>query len=266
MALAISGGSDSMALAALAAESLGPNRVTALIVDHNLQDIGISENPSQVQRNLEKLGIQSKILNLNFKNPISGQISMLPGKVMMQSRENRYRAMFDSCKNEGIPLLLTGHNLEDDIITMFYRISRMSGIDGLAGMKQITTFPFSAPESDAHFILRPLLTVPKLRLVNTCIERGITWTTDTSNDDLSFRRNECLRSLIELQNENQAISTESLVNTLQTFKGHRSYIHQKGKFTKFKSYNFISSFSIRGLFEIRHPKQDSRRCNFDSKR
>lgn len=219
-----------MALAALAAESLGCNRVTALIVDHHLQNIGISENPLQVQKNLEVIGIESKILNLNFKDLISGQISMPPGKIMMQSREKRYRAMFDACKKEGIHMLLTGHNLEDDIITMFYRISRMSGVDGLAGMKQVTTFPFAVPESDSYFIMRPLLTVPKIRLINTCIDRKISWTSDKSNDDTSFRRNECLRSLIELQNDNPMISTEALINTLQTFKEHRCYIHQKGKY------------------------------------
>lgn len=251
MALAISGGSDSMAMATLAAESLGAGRLTALIVDHHLQDVGVSENPAQVQKNLERLGIKSQILNLNFNDHISGKLSLLSGKIMMQTRESRYRALLNACKSEGIPLLLTGHNLEDDIVTMFYRISRMSGIDGLAGMKQVTTFPFSTPESDSYFILRPLLTVPKLRLVNTCIERGISWTNDTSNDDLSFRRNECLRSLIDLQKDNPNISTDALANVLQTFKGHRSYIHQKGNLISPFSTFYCYYLSFHGFFKFR---------------
>lgn len=218
-----------MALAALACETLGKDRITGFIVDHQMQKFGVSENTEKVQENLLKLGIRSDVLKLNWNDQSPEELSIPPGRLMMQSRENRYRSLFDACKKKDIPLLLTGHNLEDDIITMFYRISRMSGLDGLAGMKQATTFPFAAQDSDSTFILRPLLPVPKHRLINTCIERGISWTEDRSNDDLGFRRNECLQALIELQNENENINTESLTKMLESYKGHRSFIHQKGK-------------------------------------
>jgi tRNA(Ile)-lysidine synthetase-like protein len=229
VALAISGGSDSMALAALAVEYLGTDRITGLIVDHQLKEFGVTEHPEQVQENVGKLGIQSHIVKVSWSNQISYMSPMMiPGKLMMHSREKRYRALFDECKRNNIPLLITGHNLEDDIVTMLYRVSRMSGLDGLAGMKSASTFPFPAPGSDSFFILRPFLKTPKYQLINTCLERGVKWTHDKSNDNLNFRRNECLQALLELQAENPAITTESLVNLLDSFKGHRSYIHQKG--------------------------------------
>lgn len=218
-----------MALAALASECLGKDKVLGLIVDHKLEDFGVSENSEKVQENLDRLGIRSNIVKLSWENTFPGEQSIIPGKVMMKSREKRYKALFEMCKNENIPLLLTGHNLEDDIVTMFYRISRMSGLDGLAGMKQVSTFPFAAPNSDSTFILRPLLSVPKQCLINTCIEREINWNHDQSNDDLSFRRNECLQALIQLQSENKNININSLTQMLESFKGHRAYIHQKGK-------------------------------------
>lgn len=228
VAIAISGGSDSMALAALACEALGKDRVTGLIVDHQMQKFGVSENTEKVQDNLMKLGIHSDVLKLKWNDQRPEELSIPSGRIMMQSRENRYRSLFDACKKGDIPLLLTGHNLEDDIITMFYRISRMSGLDGLAGMKLVTTFPFAAQDSDSTFILRPLLPVPKLRLINTCLERGISWTEDRSNDDLGFRRNECLHALIDLQRGNKNISTDALIKMLESYKGHRSFIQQKG--------------------------------------
>ena len=116
-------------------------------------------------------------------------------------------------------------------------------MDGLAGMKQATTFPFAAPYSDSIFILRPFLPIPKHRLINTCLERGVTWTEDRSNDDLSFRRNECLQALIDLQNENQNISTNSLVEMIESYKGHRSFIHQKGTHS-FKIIIVLCIFSV----------------------
>lgn len=231
VALAISGGSDSMALAALASESLGNDRITGFIVDHQLHQYGIMENPETVQKNLSNLGIRSNVLKLNWTGMNPDELSIPFGKIMLKSRENRYRALFDACKKDNISLLLTGHNLEDDIVTMFYRISRMSGIDGLGGMKKVTTFPFAAPDSDSTFILRPFLSVPKTRLINTCLERKISWTEDQSNYDLSFRRNECLQALIDLQHENKNISTDLLVKMLETYKGHRSFINQKGIFS-----------------------------------
>lgn len=233
VAIAVSGGSDSMALASLASEFLGPQNVVGMIVDHQLQNYGVSEDPNKVQDNLVKVGIRSRILKLSWSDQASGNISLIPGKIMQQSRDNRYRALFDACENEGASFLLTGHNLEDDIITMFHRISRMSGIDGLAGMKLATTFPFASYGSDSKYILRPLLTVPKRQLVNTCVDRGVSWTHDQSNDDLSFRRNECLSALIQLQSENPSIETELLAKFLGSFKKHRSYIHEKGNFLFF---------------------------------
>jgi tRNA(Ile)-lysidine synthetase-like protein len=217
-----------MALASLASEYLGANNVFGLIVDHQLNHYGVSEEPLEVQNNLAKMGIRSNILKLSWSNHLSGPVSLIPGKIMQESRDQRYRALFDACESENLSLLLTGHNLEDDIVTMFHRISRMSGIDGLAGMKLATTFPFTTNNSNCRYILRPFLTVPKKQLINTCISRGLSWNRDKSNDDLSFRRNECLHALIQLQSENSAIETKLLVQFLESFKKHRVYIHRKG--------------------------------------
>lgn len=217
-----------MALAALASEYFGNDRVIGFIVDHRLQDFGFSENTTLVQENLEKLGIRSNILRLSWNDQNSDPINLLPGKLMMLSREKRYRVLFEACKKEDSPLLLTGHNLEDDIVTMFYRASRLSGLDGLAGMKLASVFPFSAPESDSAFILRLFLSIPKKRLISTCLDRSVSWIHDHSNDDMSFRRNECLQSLIQLQKDNDSITTDSLSKLINSFKEHRSYIHKKG--------------------------------------
>lgn len=62
--LAVSGGADSMALAALAAEALGPDRVIGLVVDHKLGHMGTSENPAQVQTMLSSIGTISWRVNV----------------------------------------------------------------------------------------------------------------------------------------------------------------------------------------------------------
>lgn len=226
IALAVSGGPDSMALAALASEYFGKERLTGLIVDHQLQDFGVTENSSLVQEKLDRMGIGSSVIKLKYDSVIGDAFT---GKLMSVTRDMRYRALLNECKRFDTRLLLTGHNLDDDIVTMFYRISRMSGLDGLGGMKKVSVFPCASKDSDSYFILRPLLETPKARLINTCIQRGISWIQDESNNDLSFKRNECLQSLIDLQSENENIKLDSLKLMLDSFKKHRIFIHDKSK-------------------------------------
>lgn len=227
IALAVSGGPDSMALAALASELFGKDRLTGLIVDHQLQDFGVTENTALVQERLHKLGIPSSVIKLQYDTTINAK-DAVSGKLMSITRDMRYRALLDECKRYNSQLLLTGHNLEDDIVTMFYRISRMSGLDGLGGMKKVSIFPFASESAESCFIMRPFLEIPKARLINTCIDRGVSWTQDESNNDLSFKRNECLQALIDLQKEKENVNLDSLKLMLDSFKKHRVFIHEKG--------------------------------------
>lgn len=223
MGLAVSGGPDSMALAVLAKEALGADRVHALVVDHGMQKKGVSEDPQVVVSLLKEQGLEScSVLPIRWSQPPT------EAKLMMQAREERYRVLLEACQRESLSLLLTGHNLEDDLVTMFYRIAHLSGLDGIAGMKAATNFPFPAPNSASCFILRPLLSVPKARLVETCRVAGVRWQTDASNDNLNFRRNECLRALIELQRDNEALSTDALSQMLSFFKRQRQHLQEKG--------------------------------------
>ena len=225
IALAVSGGPDSMALAALAAEAIGRDRLIALVVDHQLNEFGVSEDSSKTQSALNAIGIASEILTLNWhKTPRF--LDNVKGRLVMEARDHRYRALFDACKRHNSSFLLTGHNLEDDIVTMFYRMSRLSGLDGIAGMKSVSTFPFAADGTDSCFLVRPLLPVPKSRLLQTCQDRHVSWIHDLSNDDLNYRRNETLQSLSQLQSENPKITTEALQRMLSNFKKHRSFVHQ----------------------------------------
>jgi tRNA(Ile)-lysidine synthase len=213
-----------MALAALASKAFGKEKVHAFIVDHQLQAVGVSESPETVCEGLRGLGIDSSVLKIEWPVQLPSE-----SRLMMESREKRYRALLDACNEQSISVLLTGHNLEDDLVTMFYRISHQSGLDGIAGMKAATNFPFPSSNAANCFILRPLLEIPKVRLIETCRSLNVPWTHDRSNDNLNFRRNETLEALIDLQQENESISTEALVEMLGFFKKQRKLLFDKGK-------------------------------------
>jgi tRNA(Ile)-lysidine synthase len=89
--------------------------------------------------------------------------------------------MAGHCHAHGIPALVTAHTQDDQAETFLMRLKRGSGLDGLAAI----------PERGAWAgisILRPLLDVPKARLIATLEAAGLPYVTDPSNADPRFER------------------------------------------------------------------------------
>lgn len=221
IALAVSGGPDSMALAAMACQVIPAERLVALTIDHGLQSHGVTENSHLVSQYLARLGIKRhRVLPLDWTQVY--REGLTKGKLQEMARDMRYLALFKECKRIRSPLLLTAHNLDDDIVTMFQRLAHQSGIDGLAGMKEIIPFPVQGQMSSGNFFLgRPLLQVPKARLLATCEAAGVDCIRDLSNSDLTFRRNGVLSALCQAQESSPGLSTAALEHTLRNVKRFR---------------------------------------------
>jgi tRNA(Ile)-lysidine synthase len=174
LAVAVSGGRDSVALAVLADQWLGERqgRVLALVVDHGLRPESAGEAQSTRER-LAALGIEAETLVWSGAKPAT--------RIQQAAREARYRLLFEACRRHGILHLLTAHHAGDQAETLAMRAARASGPDGLAGM------PALVEHRDAR-LLRPLLPVPRARLTATLQARGIGWIDDPSNEDRRFER------------------------------------------------------------------------------
>jgi len=174
MAVATSGGSDSLALCLLAqawARRRG-GAVVALIVDHGLRPAAAGE-ACRVAGWLAGRGIERHILRWRGVKPHSA--------IQATAREARYRLLTNWCRGHGVVHLLLGHHLEDQAETVLLRLARQSGPDGLAGMPGIT-------ERDGVRLLRPLLGTAKARLRAALVARGQEWLDDPSNADPAFAR------------------------------------------------------------------------------
>lgn len=184
MAVAVSGGADSMALALLAdrwARDLG-GRITALTVDHALRQ-GSADEALQVGRWLDARGIDHNILTWRGDKPDGG--------VQAAARQARYGLMAATCREAGILHLLCAHHLEDQAETFLLRLGRASGIDGLAAMSPVL-------ERDGIRLLRPLLQMPKDRLRGILKSVGQDWVEDPSNENPAFARIRIRKSMPEL--------------------------------------------------------------------
>jgi tRNA(Ile)-lysidine synthase len=174
LAVAVSGGADSLALAVLAAAWARPRggSVTALTVDHGLRPEAAAE-ARYVRRTLAPLGIGQRTLRWHGPKPGSN--------IQATARRARYELLNGWCESHGVLHLLLAHNLGDQAETLLLRLGRGSGLDGLAAMAALS-------ETPGLRLLRPLLGVPKDRLKATLSRRRIAWVEDPSNLDLAFGR------------------------------------------------------------------------------
>jgi tRNA(Ile)-lysidine synthase len=187
IAVALSGGSDSLALTLLAADwaqALGGS-ATALTVDHGLR-AGSGVEARRVAAWLRDRGIEHHILRWTGDKPATG--------IQAAARRARYELLSNWCRRRGILHLLLGHQREDQAETFILRQARGSGPDGLACMAGIAETPWLR-------MLRPCLDAPRGRLRAVLETRGQEWVDDPSNLNPEFTRVRIRASLAASEDE-----------------------------------------------------------------
>ena len=175
VALAVSGGPDSLALMQLAARLRAEFGVslTVLTVDHGLRESS-GEEAAMVGRQAAALGLPHAILTW-----ASGEFRA--ASLQARARAARYDLMAAYCHAHDIQALVTAHHLDDQAETFLMRLKRGSGLDGLAAIPERGAWAGIA-------VLRPLLDVQKARLVATLREADVRFVCDPSNHDPRFER------------------------------------------------------------------------------
>ena len=178
--LAVSGGPDSTALLVLAARwraglARGPKLVAAT-VDHGLRPAAAAEARA-VATLARKLGVPHRTLRWTGKKPASG--------LQEVARLARYRLLADAARKLGASVIVAAHTRDDQAETVLIRMARGSGLTGLAAMRAASPVP-GAP--DGLTLVRPLLGVPKSRLLATLAAENIDFADDPSNIDPRFTR------------------------------------------------------------------------------
>jgi tRNA(Ile)-lysidine synthase len=183
LAVAVSGGRDSMALTLLADawSRAADGTLTALTVDHGLRPEAAAE-ARHVAGWLADRGIAHRILKWQGPYPQAG--------MQAAARAARYRLLEDYCARHGILHLLLGHQRDDQIETVRMRRARQSGGAGLSGMAAVR-------ETSRLRLLRPLLAVPRARLAATLAATNQPWLDDPSNENPVYERSRVRAALRE---------------------------------------------------------------------
>jgi tRNA(Ile)-lysidine synthase len=209
--LAISGGPDSTALLYLAARwRVGRQpapRLVAVTVDHGLRPEAVHEAAS-VKRLSEKFGVEHRTVRWTGAKPSTG--------LQEAARAARYRLLRAAARRAKARCVLTAHTLDDQAETVLFRMARGSGLAGICGMarsipiddlaagfgpvdalcsgrnarKRKTSRRVGRRPDRANDVLlvRPLLDLPKARLIDTLQQAGIAYAEDPSNVDPRFTR------------------------------------------------------------------------------
>ena len=145
--VAVSGGPDSLALVALsiAYTFFKKTKFYYILIDHNIRKNSNLE-AKQVKSLLKKKSINLRV----FQNK-----KKIFQNIQAKARNVRYKIISDYCKKNSIKFVLTAHNLEDQVETFLIRLSRGSGLKGLAAMS-----PISKINSEVY-LYRPLLDTKK---------------------------------------------------------------------------------------------------------
>jgi len=204
LAVAVSGGSDSLALAYLAKCYSLKNKIKVkyYIVNHMLRKEASLE-AKIVKKVLKKINIQCTILKWNGKKPSKN--------IQATARAKRYSLLASECKNNNIKFLLLGHHLNDLYENFLIRIVRGSGLNGLISFNKNTKY-----RGQDLNIIRPLLNLEKKDLLYISNEVFNFFVKDPSNINEDYKRTRIRNLLHSLEKE--GLDVKKLKLTINNLK------------------------------------------------
>lgn len=195
IAVAVSGGGDSVALAFLLSQwAAGTGiKIHALTVDHGLRPESATEAKT-VSKILKPLGVTHKILKWEGIKPKT--------KIQEAARDARYKLMAEYCLSKKIGYLCVAHHGQDQMETILFRMAKGTGLDGLSGIHPTTIL------DNGLTLLRPLLPVSHNELLETLKANDIPWIEDPSNKNDKYARVR-IRNIIDVL-EKEGLSPERI--------------------------------------------------------
>src|ERR1019366_7623469 len=198
MAVAVSGGADSVALLRLLLELRGELGIVLSVahVNHKLRGAESDEDERFVAGPARQHGLDLHVCD----GPVDRSLRSESGSgIEAAARELRYGFFRQLARAGRVAKIATAHTLDDQAETVLLRIFRGTGIRGLSGV-----YPRIIFEEHGHAfgeLVRPLLGFRRAALQEFLRERGQSWREDSSNRDIAFLRNRVRHRLLPMIGE-----------------------------------------------------------------
>ena len=170
--------------------------VFPIIVDHGLR-IESNNEALKTKKTADSLGFVSKIIKIKDK--------YTSGNLQNWARIRRRDILYNVAQKHSAVIVL-GHQYDDQIETIYMRLMKSSGFDGLIGIKEVTKWKEIK-------VLRPLLKIKKREILNFLTRNKIPYVTDKSNFDYKFERVRS-RKILKLLKENEFCNIEKKLDKL----------------------------------------------------
>ena len=201
--VAVSGGPDSLALAAMCrVMHLNHKKIKFFYIhiNHGIRKKSLSES-KKVKKILKKQNILLKVIN-NKKKIINN--------IQHNARKVRYSLLNKECKKRKIKFILTGHHKDDQIETFLIRLSRGSGVQGLSAMSALSYY------DNKIKIFRPFLSESKKNLIFISKKLFVTFIKDPSNSNKKFLRSN-IRKLLPILSRH-GIGSDQILKSINNLK------------------------------------------------
>jgi len=203
---AVSGGVDStlllLVLARLADEGRLPGALHVAHVDHAVRRDS-RQNAEHVVDLCQRMGVPVAVKRLSWSR------SETPSEDAM--RQARYAALHGCARDVGARMLVTAHHADDNLETVLFRMLRGTGPRGLAGIPESR---WIGDEDHRLLLLRPMLRTRRMTIESLVERFGEHPYHDTSNDDLSFARNELRHKTIPTLRKRMGVGLDVAIMTV----------------------------------------------------
>ena len=177
--LAVSGGSDSMALLSLVRRCY-EGRLVVAHLEHGFRGASSLADAAFVEDHCRRVGLPCFVRHADVPN------NMKKGESFeMAGRRARYEFFYELLEHEKLSFIATGHTADDTIETMLFHLFRGTGLKGLSGIAPVR-----------GRIVRPLIGCRREELRKFLADEGIPWREDESNDEDHFKRNKIRNQLL----------------------------------------------------------------------
>jgi len=204
--LAVSGGPDSMAMLQLAQHAI-PGLFEVATVNHGLRPEARDEC-ALVAAGCAERGVPCAVLSVEVGE----------GNVQAMAREARYAALADWARRRGLGAIATAHHADDQAETLLMRLTRGSGVAGLAGVRQSQWH-----EALGIMIVRPLLQFRRSELAAVIAASGQRVAQDPSNADTRFDRVRIREALAESDWIDARALAQSTSNLAEAYEALQAY-------------------------------------------
>ncbi|MBL7788920.1 MAG: tRNA lysidine(34) synthetase TilS [Chitinophagales bacterium] len=173
MALACSGGVDSMVLA----DCLLKYKFDFSIIHCNFQLRG--EGSFEDEKFVKSYAAKNNLRSFTKSFDTENSAKLNSTSIEMEARNLRYKFFQEIYHQQELDLILLAHHQNDQAETIFMRLIKGTGLSGLSGMKEI--------RDDIYF--RPFLNITKETILDYARENKIEYREDASNNENIYQRN-----------------------------------------------------------------------------